>query len=291
MAIFERNELIVEETNRKYEQGLISYTTALNHLADLTDEEFDMMNGLSLSNETYLQAKKQIYVKLYQYDRNERLPAAVDWRKKGLVTSVKTQGECGSCYAFTAAAALEGYYKKKKGKLIDLSPQNIVDCSRNYGNKGCTSGTVHASFDFAKEYGIAQESKYPYVETEQRCKWEKNIGIVTIEDYAVLAKGDELALKHAVAKHGPIATAIHSSLLSFKVYKSGIYSSSYCRRPNHAVLIVGYGTHRTSGDYWIVKNSWGTDWGDKGYFYLARNKGNMCDIATYALVPQNNDQI
>ncbi|VDO74030.1 unnamed protein product [Onchocerca flexuosa] len=141
MAIFESNELIVEETNRKYEKGLLSYTNALNHLADLTDEEFNMMNGLSLSNETYLQGGKEI-VKLYKYDRNEKLPAAVDWRKKGLVTSIKDQGECGSCYAFTAAAALEGYYKKKKGKLIDLSPQNIIDCSRKYGNNGCENGNV-----------------------------------------------------------------------------------------------------------------------------------------------------
>ncbi|VDP20794.1 unnamed protein product [Onchocerca flexuosa] len=193
-----------------------------------------MMNGLSLSNETSLQGGKEI-VKLYKYDRNEKLPAAVDWRKKGLVTSIKDQGECGSCYAFTAAAALEGYYKKKKGKLIDLSPQNIIDCSRKYGNKGCEGGNMLSSFEYAKDYGIAEESKYPYVETEQPCKWQEKIGIVTVKGYvlvpqsdelalkhavAKLGPGDELALKHAVAKHGPVAAAVHSLLPDFKNYKS-----------------------------------------------------------------------
>ncbi|VDN00040.1 unnamed protein product, partial [Onchocerca ochengi] len=151
-------------------------------------------------------------------------------------------GECGSCYAFAAAAVLESYYKKKRGVLIDLSPQNIVDCSRDYGNKGCDGGTVHGSFEYAKDHGIAQESKYPYVEIEQRCKWKKDIGIVTVNDYVIIPQGDELALKHAVAKLGPIAAAVHRSQPDFKLYKSGIYSSSNCGEPNHAVLIVGYGT-------------------------------------------------
>ncbi|VDO70540.1 unnamed protein product, partial [Onchocerca flexuosa] len=154
----------------------------------------------------------------------------------------------------TAAAALEGYYKKKKGKLIDLSPQNIIDCSRKYGNKGCEGGNILSSFEYAKEYGIAKESKYPYVQTEQPCKWQKKIGIVTVKDYAFIPQGDELALKHAVAKQGPIAAIVYSLLPDFKVYKSGIYSSPNCQEPDHAVLIVGYGTHPIAKDYWIVKN-------------------------------------
>uniref|UniRef100_A0A8R1TS31 Cathepsin L-like n=1 Tax=Onchocerca volvulus TaxID=6282 RepID=A0A8R1TS31_ONCVO len=285
MAIFESNELITEETNRKYEQGLISYTNALNHLADLTDEEFNMMNGLSFSNATYLQGRNQNFFKLYQYNRNQKLPGAVDWRRGGLVTSVKNQGECGSCYAFAAAAVLESYYKKKRGVLIDLSPQNIVDCSWDYGNMGCNGGTVSGSFDYAKDYGIAQESKYPYVHTVQQCKWRSNIGIVTVNDYVLIPQGDELALQNAVAKLGPVAVAIHATQPDFRFYKSGIYSSSNCGEPNHAVLVVGYGRHPIMGDYWIVKNRWGTDWGYSGYFHIARNKGNMCGIATLAFVP------
>ncbi|VDM96643.1 unnamed protein product, partial [Onchocerca ochengi] len=180
-------------------------------------------------------------------------------------------GKCGACYAFATAAVLESYYKKKSGILIDLSPQNIIDCSRNYGNKGCYGGTVSRSFEYAKHYGIAQQSKYPYVEIEQRCKWKKKIGIVTVNDYVMIPQGDELALKHAVAKLGPVAAAVHQSQPDFKLYKS--------------VLIVGYGTDPVAGDYWIVKNSKGTEWGDSGYFHIARNKGNMCGIATLAFVP------
>ncbi|VDP20428.1 unnamed protein product, partial [Onchocerca flexuosa] len=251
---------------QKLEAEWIDYKTTLGtifrHIS--TDQEFNMMNGLSLSNETYLREGKKIYVNLYRYDQNDPLPAAIDWRKKGRVTSIKSQGQCGSCYAFSAAAALEGYYKKTKGKLIDFSPQNIMDCSRNYGNKGCNGGSVHASFDYARDYGVVKDLKYPYVHTEQPCKRGKNKGIATVKGYVLVPQGDELALKHAVAKEGPVPAAVHSSLPDFKFYKSGIYSSNSCGQVDHAILIVGYGTDRTLGEYWIVKNSWGTDWGEEG---------------------------
>ncbi|VDK63360.1 unnamed protein product [Onchocerca ochengi] len=288
MAIFESNELMTEATNRKYEQGLISYTNGLNHLADLTDEEFKMMNGLRFPNETHLRTRRQTRHTVgqkYTYDPNEKLPVSVDWRKKGMVTPVKNQGVCGSCYAFAAIGALEAYNKKKTGKLVDLSIQNAVDCTWTLGNYGCRGGYMNPIFYYATKFGLAMESKYPYVGTEQKCKWQEKIAYATDKGYAAIQRGDELGLMHAVAKHGPVVVGINGSKRPFRFYKSGVYSNRDCGDLNHAVLLVGYGKHKTYGEYWIIKNSWGTDWGRKGYAYMARNKGNMCHIATLASIP------
>nr|CDP97172.1 BMA-CPL-1 [Brugia malayi] len=286
MAIFESNELMTEKINKKYEQGLVSYTTALNDLADLTDEEFMVMNGLRLPNQTYLRGKRQSFDTFYKYDQRERLPSSVDWRKKGVLTPVRNQGECGSCYAFGALAALEAYHKKRTGKLVNLSPQNVIDCTWEHGNNGCDGGFMVPVFTYAKSHGIVAESKYPYVFTAKRsCKWRKADVVATDKGYLEIRDGDELGLKHAVAKHGPVVVGISGHQRSFRFYKSGIYSSNTCTKPSHAVLIVGYGTHRTHGDYWIIKNSWGTHWGVKGYGYMARNKGNMCHVASMGSFP------
>uniref|UniRef100_A0AAF5RVT9 Cathepsin L-like n=1 Tax=Wuchereria bancrofti TaxID=6293 RepID=A0AAF5RVT9_WUCBA len=284
MAIFESNELMTEKINKKYEQGLVSYTTALNDLADLTDEEFMVMNGLRLPNQTGRE-RRQAFGGFYKYNKTERLPNQVDWRKKGVVTSVKAQGECGSCYAFATVAALEAYHKQKTGRLLDLSPQNIVDCTWKLGNKGCDGGYMPRTFHYASKKGIAMESKYPYVGTKQRCKWKKNIAVVRDNGFNEIQPGDELGLKHAVAKHGPVVVGISGSRRSFRFYKNGVYSEENCGQPDHAVLVVGYGTDRSHGDYWIVKNSWGAEWGRHGYVYMARNRGNMCHIASAASFP------
>ncbi|VBB32329.1 unnamed protein product, partial [Acanthocheilonema viteae] len=286
MAIFESNEILTEKINRKYKKGLLTYTTALNDLADLTESEFYLMNGLRFSNETGKRHTRQLSGSLYQYNKTDKLPRSVDWRKRGYITSIRHQGECGSCYAFTAVAALEAHHKKKTGKLIDLSPQNIVDCTWKYGNRGCDGGLMNPAFHYAKLYGVMAESKYPYVSVaRQTCNWNKKDVVATDKGYYFIQRGDELGLKHAVARRGPVAVGISGHQPSFRFYKSGVYGDNTCNVPTHAVLVVGYGTHKIHGDYWIIKNSWGTHWGKNGYGYLARNKGNMCHIATMASFP------
>ncbi|CAG9531391.1 unnamed protein product [Cercopithifilaria johnstoni] len=272
--------------NREYDEGLVSYKTALNDLSDLTESEFLMMNGFRLSNVTGKRRTRKASG-FYKYNETEKLPISVDWRKKGSVTPIRAQGECGSCYAFSAIGALEAYHKKKTGKLIDLSPQNIIDCTRVYGNRGCSGGYPISVFRYAKRFRIAAESKYPYVfGAGKNCKWGKKKAVATtVKGFFVIESGDELALKHAIAKHGPVTAGISGSQSGFKLYKSGIYADKNCGRSSHAVLIVGYGSHKTLGDYWIIKNSWGTNWGINGYAYVARNKGNMCHIASVASFP------
>ncbi|KAM3717739.1 Cathepsin L-like [Dirofilaria immitis] len=271
MAIFESNELMTEALNRKYEQGLISFKTALNDMADLTDQEFNLMNGLLLHNETSHTRRyaRQVSGEFLKYNKSTKLPKYVDWRKKGYVTPAKEQGLCGSCYAFAAAAALEAYNKKTKNKLLDLSPQNILDCTWDLGNNGCHGGFMNPAFYYASKAGIASEAKYPYVHTARRtCYWRKDIVAATDNGYTRIQQGDEKGLQYAVAKFGPVVVGISGYQHDFKFYKSGVYSSDQCRVPNHAVLVVGYGTSKKHGDYWIIKNSWGTNWGRNGYVLI-----------------------
>uniref|UniRef100_A0A915PLH6 Peptidase C1A papain C-terminal domain-containing protein n=1 Tax=Setaria digitata TaxID=48799 RepID=A0A915PLH6_9BILA len=231
-----------------------------------TDEEFYAMNGFQEINETSAHGrrhKRQTREKYYTYD-----------------------GECGSCYAFGALGALEAYHKRKTGKLLDLSVQNVIDCTWYLGSNGCRGGWMIPIFIHAQKYGIAAEKKYPYVRRASRsCKWRKELAVAKDEGFYAIKPGDELGLQHAVAKHGPVVVAMAGHRRGFRFYKSGIYNDPGCDKPTHAVLVVGYGTHKTLGDYWIVKNSWGTHWGRNGYAYMTRNKGNMCFIATFASLP------
>ncbi|VDM98383.1 unnamed protein product, partial [Onchocerca ochengi] len=121
------------------------------------------------------------------------------------------------------------------------------------------------SLAYTKSYGIAPESKYPYVETVQSCKLQEGTALIKNSDYLNIPKGDELGLKSAVVKYGPVVVGISASKRAFRFYKNGVFSLDSCGKLDHAVLVVGYGTHKKHGDYWIVKNSWGTEWGKHGY--------------------------
>ena len=209
----------------------------------------------------------------------------LDWRDKGYVTYVKDQGQCGSCWAFSATGALEGQHFNKTGKLIPLSEQNLLDCSLL--NFGCNGGNQFLAFDYIKtHHGIDTEQTYPYIAQRQLCQFKKeNIG-ANLTGYVRIAKHDEQALQSAIATIGPIAVSIDAGQGSFQFYSHGVYDEPNCstRKLDHAVLAVGYGS-LNSTDYYIVKNSWGQDWGIKGYILMSRNKQNQCGIATDALYP------
>lgn len=220
-----------------------------------------------------------------QSNKPIRCPSSMDWRDKGAVTAVKDQGHCGSCWAFATTGAIEGQYFLKNGKLLSFSEQNLIDCS--IGN-GCDGGFLEKSFQYVEENGITTENLYPYTAHDGICQLKlQNSNSVKIHNVTFIPEGDEDKLREAIATAGPIAISIDASHASFHFYQKGIYYEPHCspKYLSHSVLAIGYGTDKNGQDYYICKNSWGEDWGDKGYFKLARNRKNHCGVATDAMFP------
>ncbi|XP_055946894.1 procathepsin L-like [Argiope bruennichi] len=280
--IWERRLADIVRHNLRYDLGLHSFRKGLNEYSDMPHEEFvKTFNGYRgkpghKSNGTTWVPVSNAYI-----------PDQVDWRDKGLVTPVKNQQQCGSCWAFSTTGSLEGQHKKKTGKLVSLSEQNLVDCSGPEGNMGCEGGLMDQAFQYIKDNkGIDTEDSYPYTAEDGTCHFKRSAVGATVTGYVDIPTGDEEALKKAVATVGPISVAIDASHDSFQTYQDGVYDESECssEQLDHGVLVVGYGTEDGS-DYWLVKNSWGTTWGIKGYIKMARNKDNQCGIATQASYP------
>jgi len=268
----------------------LPYTLKINDFADLVLNEFNkFFNGLRVDR------SKSKGEKFEHKKDPSQLPENVDWREKGAVGDVRHQGQCASCYAFTAAAALESYLYQKSGKLQHLSPQNLMDCSqvKPYSNYGCTSGAVDPTFDYIKDNGINTEETYPYKgKSEGQCTFNKDGTAGTVKRYVLLDDGDEKGLQEAVATKGPVCVGIDAGHQSFQFYGGGVYYEPECGHSvdkiNHAVLLIGYGTEPNGQKYWLIKNSYGPEWGEKGFAKLARNVTNYCAIASYALYPELN---
>jgi len=280
-VIWEKNLALIRQHNLEADLGMHTYTLGINEYADWSNEEFkDFLTGYRPSNSSVKGAH-------FIAPSNVQVPDEVDWRKEGYVTPVKNQLQCGSCWAFSATGSLEGQTFKKTGKLVSLSEQNLVDCSRKQGNTGCQGGLMDSAFTYIKiNEGLDTEDAYPYEAKNGKCRYKASDIGATDTGFTDIASGDEDALKTAVATVGPISVAIDASGMKFQLYKHGIYNNRRCssKRLDHGVLAVGYGTQEDV-DYWLVKNSWGETWGMKGYIRMSRNKHNQCGIATQASYP------
>jgi cathepsin L len=271
---FKANMDYVNQWNAKKSPTVLGLT----NLADLTNAEYRAIYlGTHIDvTSTYVPIIEEV----------TPLAATVDWRTSGAVTPIKDQGQCGSCWSFSATGAIEGIYKIKMGKLVSVSEQNLMDCSTAYGNQGCNGGLMTAAFQYVvANKGIDTEASYPYTVKQGTCHYSvANIG-ATIAGYKNVAAGSEAALITAINTQ-PVSVAIDASHNSFQLYKTGTYYEPACSssRLDHGVLAIGYGTD-TTGDYFLVKNSWGTGWGIQGFIQMARGKNNNCGIATQAAYP------
>ncbi|KAI3388621.1 hypothetical protein SNEBB_010255 [Seison nebaliae] len=280
--IYDENVKYIERHNLEEEQGLHTYRLGINQFTDLTNEQFLRSMGVFGGSGKEAERKSKESQKI-----RRNIPGAVDWRKKGYVTPVKNQIQCLASWAFSATGSLEGQWFKMYSKLVSLSEQNLVDCSSAFGNRGCFGGTMKNAFDYIQNNdGIDTEASYPFKQFETICKYKKENRGATLDGYFEIKSGDEDSLVDAVITAGPISTTIDASNLSFQLYDSGIYYEPHCSSTsvNHGALIVGYGSEDYV-DYYIVKNSWGTTWGQEGYIYMARNRNNNCGIATLASYP------
>ncbi|XP_024114329.1 cathepsin S, ortholog2, tandem duplicate 1 [Oryzias melastigma] len=279
--LWERNLMLITMHNLEFSMGLHTYDLSMNHMGDLTQAEI-LQQFASLRPPTNLKREPYLFVGA----SGSNVPDEWDWRQQNCVTSVKMQGSCGSCWAFSAVGALEGQLCRKMGKPVDLSPQNLVDCSSKYGNHGCNGGLMHQAFQYVIDnQGIDSDAGYPYVGLTQNCHYRSEYRAANCSQYKFLPEGDENALKEAIATIGPISVAIDATRPRFAFYRSGVYDDSSCSQDvNHGVLAVGYGT-LNGQDYWLVKNSWGTSFGDQGYIRMARNKNDQCGIAQYGCYP------
>ncbi|XP_053497664.1 procathepsin L isoform X3 [Ictalurus furcatus] len=265
----------------KHNKGHHSFTMGTNHLSDMTAEEINAkLNGLRMEN-VLLDTNKN-----FKLLSDSPVPDRLDWTEKGLVSPVQNQGMCGSCWAFSAAGALEAQMVKKMGRMVPLSAQNLVDCSVKEGNHGCKGGFMTKAFNYViHNKGIDSDAFYPYQHKEGLCRYSPQGRAGSCSSFQILPQVNESVLLNTVALIGPVSVGINAKLASFHRYRSGIYTDPLCdpRTVNHAVLVVGYGTEGGQ-DYWLVKNSWGTAWGEKGYVRMARNR-NECGIANFAVFP------
>lgn len=217
-------------------------------------------------------------------------PESLDWRSQGKITPIRDQAQCGSCYTFGSVAALEGrllmQYSNLDKNTLDLSEEQLVQCSRSLGNNGCNGGLGTKVYKYIQKNGIVREKDMPYTAKDGRCTVDLSKKYAGISGYKNVASKNTEQLKAALTE-GVVDVSIDASSYKFQLYKTGVYTDTKCGTSimdlNHEVACVGYGKENGQ-EYWIVRNSWGTSWGDKGYIKMAI-KGNTCGVSTDPIYP------
>lgn len=273
LGIWLTNKRIVQDHNR----ANLGFTLALNHFAHLTRAEYESMLGFIPSN------KKTIAI-----GSNYKAPESIDWREKGVVNPIQSQGGCGSCWAFAGCFAQESQYAIVHGELQKLSEQNFVDCDEYC--HGCNGGNPDLVFDYAiynQKGKFMLESDYPYTSYEGKCQFNAAKGVSNIKSYITCKWGNETDLALKVAQYGPATAAVNASPVTFLLYSGGIYDDPACSPTplNHAVGVCGYGVEGEK-KYWIIRSHSGEKWGEKGYMRLIKDAGNRCGVALSNYIPQ-----
>lgn len=280
------------EQIRSHRAEEAGYELGLTEFADMTHDEF-------LEHFRLRESQKLMAEECSATDRatakvmvasGVQLPAEIDWRTRGGVSPVKNQGKCGSCWTFSTTGAIEAHLLLKTKRFVSLSEQELLDCAKAYDNNGCNGGLPSHAFQYIIENGgLSTDKAYPYEAADTggcraaQAKKHHRFGQqpIQLRSSFNITQGDETELEVAVGSVGPVSIAFQVAG-DFRLYKSGVYTSKECKNKasdvNHAVLAVGYGTSPEGTKYWTIKNSWGTAWGEQGYFKMKRGV-NMCGVA------------
>merc|ERR1712200_141405 len=279
--VFRTNLRKIEAHNEREEKGLETWRMAVTQFADLTEKEFEqqMLGGyVRTPQSSGGHAKREVA---------SDLPASVDWREKGVITEPKNQGSCGSCWAFATVEPIESYAAINNVSLTKLSTQEVTTCTPNPlhcgGTGGCRGSIPQLGYNYVQLFGLATNDDYPYwsgvTGMTGNCKYdlERRTPVVSITGYNALPPNDMEATLQHIANVGPLAVAADASAWQF--YGHGVFDScSYEENIslNHAVQLVRYGTDESEGDYWLVRNSWGRNWGEQGYIKMKRESEAVC---------------
>lgn len=272
--VFQDNMKLINESNSVAGR---THRLGLNKFADLTGAEFKRQyTGLKGAN----LKKSGNTVRFSEVNT----PDSVDWREHGAVNAVKDQGQCGSCWAFSTIAAVEGANFLATGTLHSLSEQELVDCAGSYGNMGCNGGLMDYGFEYIRDHGISSESAYPYTARDGTCSPSSTVPVHDISGYSDVTQSASQLIA-AIAQQ-PVSVAIEADQSVFQFYTSGVVTSGCGKNLDHGVTAVGYGTDNGQA-YILVRNSWGASWGDHGYIKIDATT-DQCGITDSASVPQTS---
>ena len=296
------NDKFIELTNTQN----LTYTVGHNAFSGYNSEEFSALMGFQYNKDYITNGNLRGSLDIETTEQDvvldlSALPTSVDWRAKGAVTGVKDQGQCGSCWSFSSTGSLEGAYAIKYGNLVSFSEQELVDCAniKNGGpNMGCNGGNMQPTLDWiGKNSGLCTEQAYPYVsgttKTAGTCQKSCSVvsGSAVRKSVAVQANSDNAMMTALTI--GTVSIAIEADQKAFQMYSAGIFGSTNAQECgtnlDHGVLLVGYGSSDKQ-DYYIMKNSWGTTWGESGYMRMGRgpqynNGAGQCGLLMQASYP------
>ncbi|XP_076259752.1 cathepsin L-like proteinase [Rhynchophorus ferrugineus] len=272
-TIFRKNLELINEHNKRYEEGLETYTMAINQFADMTSEEFLDMLKVQKSTKSELTTSKAL-----KHPDHLEAPDSIDWRLLHKVSVVRSGKACSATSANAATGATESAYAiKTNDSVTALSDQQMIDC-----NGGCVSGNLDDAYQYIAKYGLETYSSYPFTGRQGTCGYKSDKVAVQISSYVKVEENEE-TLKNVVGSVGPVAVTINGNYLQF--YSYGVYHNAECTGEdlNHSLLLVGYNS-ANGVDYWTAKNSWGSSWGEVGYIRLKRGV-NECGVTRNAIYP------
>lgn len=278
---FKRNLRVIRRHNQRTD---VTYTMGVTQFADLSAEEFKQIHLQGYKRSPRLNLLKVQLPEEVGATEADDLPRSVDWRQ--YLTPVKNQGGCGSCWAFGTVEQVEAYFAMaNNGSKVVLAPQQLVSCMDNPaecgGTGGCKGATAELGLGYISKHGIVAESDLPYESgtsgDDETCPSDLSSAIVTVQDFRMLPSNNLMAVKKHLAKVGPLAVNLDSS--HFRLYTGGVFAGCDYDQDidiNHVVQLVGYGTDLELGDYWLIRNSWGPEWGENGFIRIQRESEEIC---------------